>query len=144
MTAQSRQKIKRGHPPKPMSAYNLFFRSESKRLRDRERCRAKLISLVERKGLRHLVAKRERPNTTLLIANKWKKNEKYVKLYFEAQGKEMLEEYRRNAAIFEVKKGAFFDLVQQVSTSNESTLLRLPECRSQKEVSHSEIIRLLS
>ena len=144
MKAQSRQKKKERHPAKPLSAYNIFFRSESKRLRDKERCRAKLISLVERKGLRHLGAKRERPNTTLLIANKWKKKEKNVKLYFEAQGKERLEEYRRSVAIFEAKKDVFIDMEQLLFTADESTILRLPECRSQKEVSHREITRLLS
>ena len=100
---------KDGHPKKPMSAYNIFFRSESKRLRDKERSRAKFMSLIQEKDpsyMRMICAAGigERQNATQSIARKWKDHKEDFVGYFDTQGKELLDDYRKQIEIFEASQ----------------------------------------
>ena len=95
----------------PLSAYNIFFRFQSKRLREKERCRDKIISHFARKSHLLKFGAKERPNATLLIAQQWKTNGKDVRSYFESQRKELLKEYTNEVAMSAAKMdhGCFQD-----------------------------------
>ena len=103
---------KHGQPKKPMSAYNIFFRFESKRLRDKERCRTKFLSLLQVRDPSHVrffcsAGVGERQNATQSIARKWKEHKEDLLVYFDTQGKELLDDYRKQVEIFEASKGFY-------------------------------------
>ena len=91
-------------PTKPLTAYNIFFRFQSKRLREKERCRDRIISHFARKGHLLKFGVKERPNATLLIAEQWKTSGKDVRSYFESQRKELLKDYSNEVAISAAKR----------------------------------------
>ena len=95
----------KGRRRKPFSAYNIFFRFQSKRLREKERCREKIISHFARKSSLLKFGVKERPNATLLIAQQWKTNGKDFRSYFESQRKELLEDYTNEVAMSAAKMG---------------------------------------
>ena len=129
---------KGGQPKKPMSAYNIFFRSESKRLRDKERCRTKFVSLIQEKNPSYMrlicaAGVGERQNATKSIARKWKEHKQDFVVYFDTQGKELLDDYRTQAEISEASK-VFLRSQEQAPPYPTSFHLVTPVNNCHKEV----------
>ena len=83
------------HPPKPLSAYNVYFRRESRSLQNRERCGEKYLSIIRqmKKKDEKLRGCTKRNNATVVIGKKWKDYKEQSRLYYEHQGRENLEKY---------------------------------------------------
>ena len=89
------------HPPKPLSAYNVYFRLESRRLQERERCLKKYFSIVgQTKRIdKKLDRFKKRNNATLVIGKKWKEYEEQTRSYYEHHGRENFEKYLHLLAV---------------------------------------------
>ena len=105
--------VRTGRPPKPISAYNIFFRLECRRIREREKCRQNVISrlLVEEGNDLGGGIKKGKQSASSFIGGKWRKKGKGFKLYFELQRKEIVQSHIIGSAIFEAKNN--FDCVQK-------------------------------
>ena len=132
------------HPPKPLSAYNIYFCIESKRLQERRRCREKYFAIVGQTGEqdKRLNGFSKRKNATLsVIGKRWKDYEEKTRLYFEEQGRERLKEYFDLLAVSNAEE------MLLILRGRKALILRalnaaLTKCY-QKDVVQKEIVWLL-
>jgi hypothetical protein len=93
MTSKNRPQLK---PTKPPSGYNIFYQSESKRARDRERARKLYLSRSSCNKPEH-----EQPaNKTRFIGNKWKNLSQHEQELFYIRGKNELGIYQVNKSLW--------------------------------------------
>ena len=93
MTSKNRPQLK---PSKPSSGYNIFYQSESKRARDRERARKLYLSCSSCNKPEH-----EKPaNKTRFIGNKWKNLSQHEQDLFYIRGKNELDIYQVNKSLW--------------------------------------------
>ena len=131
------------HPPKPLSAYNVYFRLESRRLQDRERCREKYLSVLgqTKKRDKKFNGFTQRKNATLVIAKKWKNCKQQTRSYYEHQGKENLEKYFDLLAVSNVDERLFLQRERKLLVLRALDAAVKTCC--QKDVVHREIVCLL-
>ena len=131
------------HPPKPLSAYNVYFRRESRSLQDRERCRKKYLSIIRqmKKKDEKLKACTKRNNATVVIGKKWKDYKEQSRLYYEHQGRENLEKYFDLLAVSNADERFF--LQRQSKLLILGALDNVVKTCCQKDVVHKEIVWLL-
>ena len=123
---RERELVTTGRPPKPISAYNISFRLESRRIREREKCRQKVISRLLRveRGNQNIlrVGVEKKKSASSFIGGKWRTKGKAFKLYFELQGKEIAQSHMMRSAVFEAEK--YFTCVQKTMVLVATALVR--------------------
>ena len=131
------------HPPKPLSAYNVYFRLESRRLQDRERCREKYLSVLgqTKKKDEKLKGSTERKNATLVIGKKWKGYKEQTRSYYEHQGRENLEKYFDLLAVSNADERLFLQRERKLLVLRALDAAVKTCC--QKDVVHREMVWLL-
>lgn len=131
------------HPPKPLSAYNVYFRLESRRLQDRERCREKYLSVLGQTKKRDEKSNgfTKRKNATLVIGKRWKDYKEQVRSYYEHQGRENLKKYFDLLAVSNADERLFLQRERKLLVLRALDAAVKTCC--QKDVVHREIVRLL-
>ena len=131
------------HPPKPLSAYNVYFRLESRRLQDRERCREKYLSVLgqTKKRDRKFNGFTKRKNATLVIGKKWKEYKEQTRSYYKHQGRENLEKYFDLLAVSNADERFFLQRERKLSIFRAFDFAVKTCC--QKDAVHKEIVWLL-
>lgn len=83
----------------------------------------------------------KRQNATLSIAQKWKTYQDDTRLYFESQGKELLEDYTRKTEVFAAAKQCCYN--QEMRSLSMEMLQRASGSKGQQATSHVEATILL-